>query len=246
MSSLSSLKHLQGVYHRLPLKYICDLQEANVSVLLSSWYIVRFRLQHLYSQALQKHPVFLRFCITLTADINSVFFCKGAEYDLGSFCFVYRTKIPTCYWNMPWRVYRDYWRGFCFKILFLQHSRIFWRYVETECTSERWFFSPWHRQPSLVAFAPTSLLWLSGKASGLVTRRSWVRLQLGAFGFFRLFYWQKNHLSHVFSWFKIHRHISITVHKQISTFSPSSAWKNGDKREGAGLGGQRSRFTETN
>ena len=187
MSSLSSLKHLQGVYHRLPLKYICDLQEANVSVLLSSWYIVRFRLQHLYSQALQKHPVFLRFCITLTADINSVFFCKGAEYDLGSFCFVYRTKIPTCYWNMPWRVYRDYWRGFCFKILFLQHSRIFWRYVETECTSERWFFSPWHRQPSLVAFAPTSLLWLSGKASGLVTRRSWVRLQLGAFGFFACF-----------------------------------------------------------
>ena len=138
------------------------------------------------------------------------------------FCFVYRTKIPTCYWNMPWRVYRDYWRGFCFKILFLQHSRIFWRYVETESTSERWFFCPWHRQPSLVAFAPTSLLWLSGKASGLVTRRSWVRLQLGAFGFFRLFYWQKNHLSHVFTWFKIHRHISITVHKHISTFSPSS------------------------
>ena len=99
-----------------------------------------------------------------------------------------------------------------------EYSEGMWK----QSTSERWFFCPWHRQPSLVAFAPTSLLWLSGKASGLVTRRSWVRLQLGAFGFFRLFYWQKNHLSHVFTWFKIHRHISITVHKHISTFSPSS------------------------
>ena len=34
--------------------FVIDLQEANVSVPLSSWYIVRFRLQQLYSQTLQK------------------------------------------------------------------------------------------------------------------------------------------------------------------------------------------------
>ena len=37
---------------------------------------------------------------------------------------------------------------------------------------------------SLVALAPTSLLWLSGRAPGLVTRRSLVELLLGEFRLF--------------------------------------------------------------
>ena len=38
-------------------------------------------------------------------------------------------------------------------------------------------------EPSLVALALMSFLWLSGRASGKVTRRLWVRLLLGTLRF---------------------------------------------------------------
>ena len=60
--------------------------------------------------------------------------------------------------------------------------------VERNHTNPRIFFFRFAKrlshEPSLMALAPTSLLKLSGRTSGLVTRRSKVRLLLGELGFF--------------------------------------------------------------